>query len=117
MPTLTIAAMRTFLGQSISSLNQNKLNGMLAEIDFRNHLAQLGFVGRVSPGGWIVRRKGPNVFAHSTAALFPERVTAGLQYPANRNLPNPDHGLHTICATFHQSGIAGYYCAATIDNE
>jgi hypothetical protein len=114
MPTTSIAAMRDYLGRSIASLNENKLRGTLAEIDFRNHLAQLGFAGRVSPGGWIVRRKGPDVFAHSTAALFPEVVDPGQQYPANRVLPNPSHGLHTICATFHQSGIAGFYCAAAV---
>jgi hypothetical protein len=102
------------LGHSIAGLNENKLRGMLAEMDFRNYLAQLGFADRVSPGGWIVRRKGPDVFAHSTAALFPEIVDPAQQYAENRNLPNPTHGLHTICATFHQSGIAGYYCAATV---
>lgn len=105
------------MSRSITSLNQNKLNGTLAEIDFRDHLNGLGFQGRVSPGGWIVRRKGPNVFAHSTAALFPEVVVPGQQYLQNRALPQPSHGLHTICATFHQSGIAGFFCAATIGND
>jgi hypothetical protein len=114
MATISLSAMRAFLGRSIASLNENKLNGTLAEIDFRNHLIQLGFGGRVSPGGWIARRKGPNVFAHSTAALFPEVVDPANQYSLDRPLPNPSHGLHTICATFHQSGIAGYYCAATV---
>jgi hypothetical protein len=108
--------MRNFLSQSIASLNQNKLRGTLAEIDFRNHLAELGFQERVSPGGWIVRRKGPDVFAHTTAAIFPEIVIPELQYPHERELPEPSHGLHTICATFHQSGIAGFFCAATVDH-
>lgn len=107
--------MHSFLGRSIASLNENKLHGTLAEIDFRNYLTELGFAGRVSPGGWIARRKGPDVFGHSTAALFPEVVDPGAQYAANRELPHPSHGLHTICSTFHQSGIAGYYCAATLD--
>lgn len=114
MSTLSLTAMRNLLSQSIASLNQNKLNGTLAEIDFRDYLNGLGFQGRVSPGGWIARRKGPDVFAHSTAALFPEVVLPAQQYPATRVLPQPSHGLHTICATFHQSGIAGFFCAATI---
>jgi hypothetical protein len=62
-------------------LNQNKLNGTRAEIDFRDYINGLGFQGRVSPGGWIVRRKGPGVFAHSTAALFPEVVMEGAGIP------------------------------------
>jgi len=114
MATLGIASMRTFLSQSMASLNANKLNGTLAEIDFRNYLLQLGFRDRVSPGGWIVRRKGPLIFGHSTAALFPEIVVPGQEYAPGRALPNPSHGLHTICSTFHQSGIAGFYCAATV---
>src|SRR5579863_1799580 len=119
MPALSPTVMRSFLSQSIASLNQNKLRGTVAEIDFRDHLGQLGFQDRVSPGGWIVRRKGPDVFAHSTAALFPEIVDPAQQYPPSRELPNPAHGLHTICATFHQSGIAGFFCAATVakDND
>jgi hypothetical protein len=117
MSTLHLAGMRQYLSLSMSSLNQNKLRGTLAEIDFRRYLSQIGFADRVSPGGWIARRKGANVFGHSTVALFPEIITPATQYSVNRNLPNPLHGLHTICSTFHQSGIAGFYCAATIASE
>lgn len=115
MSHISSAAMRGFLSKSIASLNLNKLRGTVAEIDFRSHLTNLGFGGRISPGGWIVRRKGPDVFARSTAALFPEFIVPGEPYPSNRAMPNPSHGLHTICATFHQSGIAGFYCAATVE--
>lgn len=106
--------MRQYLSRSIASLNLNKLRGTLAEIDFRNHLQNIGFAGRVSPGGWIGRRKGENVFAHSTVAIFPEIVAPQTNYAPNRVLPNPSQGLHTICATLHQSGIASFYCAATV---
>ena len=111
MPKLSSAVMLSFLSQSV---NEGNLRGTLAEIDFREHLKGLGFQERVSPGGWIVRRKGPAIFGHSTAALFPEIVLATQQYPPCRELPNPTHGLHTICATFHQSGIACFFCAATV---
>lgn len=117
MSTLSLAAMREFLSRSIASRNRNKLRGTLAEIALREHLNHLGFEGRISSGGWIARRKGPDVFAHSTAALFPEFVSPGQQYPPDRVLPNPSHGLHTICATFHQSGIASFYCAATVEHD
>ena len=117
MPSLSLAAMRNFLSQSIASLNRNKLHGTLAEIAFRDHLRALGYHDRVSPGGWIARRKGPDIFAHSTAAIFPEVVLPAQRYPENRSLPSPSLGLHTICATFHQSGIASYFCAATMTGD
>jgi len=109
--------MRQYLSRSIASKNLNKLRGTLAEVHFRNYLHSIGFAGRVSPGGWIVRRKGVNVFAHSTAAIFPEIVDPAQDYGPERELPKPSQGLHTICATLHQSGIASFYCAATISEQ
>ncbi|HZW96110.1 MAG TPA: hypothetical protein VFF64_24405 [Candidatus Eremiobacteraceae bacterium] len=114
MPSIALPQMRQYLSRSIASLNLNKLRGTLAEVDFRDHLSSIGFAGRVSPGGWIARRKGENVFAHSTVAIFPEIVDPAQDYGPNRILPNPSQGLHTICATLHQSGIASFYSAATI---
>jgi hypothetical protein len=106
--------MRSFLERSITSLNLNKLRGLLAEVELRNYLDSLGFGDRVSPGGWIARCDGPGNFGHNTIVLFPEVVEAGRQYDQQRMFPQPSHGLHTICATFHQSGIAAYFCAATV---
>jgi hypothetical protein len=117
MAALTQESMQGYLSSSITSLNQNKLRGLLAEVDLRTYLADLGFAGRVSRGGWIVRTKGPNNFGQRTIALFPEIVAPGIDYSAARTLPAPDLGLHTICATFHQSGIASYYCAAVAEEE
>ena len=106
--------MRAYLSRSIASLNRNKLNGLLAEVDFRSHLAGLGFRDRVSRGGWIARRVGAGEFAHQTAVFFPETIQADRPYPDTRALPQADVGLHTICATFHQTGIFAYFCAAVI---
>ena len=116
MPSLSAAAIRAFLSQSIASLNQNKLRGTLAELALRDYLSNLGFQDRVSPGGWIARGTGRGILPRSTAALFPETVIPNQQYPTDRELPNPAHGLHTICSTFHQSGISGFYCAARIQH-
>jgi len=107
--------MRAYLSRSISSWNRNKLNGLLAEVDFRDHLGSLGFEERVSRGGWIARRVGVGEFAHQTAVFFPETIRAGIDYPSSRSLPQADVGLHTICATFHQTGIFAYFCAAIIE--
>ena len=118
MPQLSVGSMRDYLSRSISgNVNQNKLHGLLAEVLLRDHLAGLGFADRVSPGGWIARRDGPGEFGHHTAVFFPETILPNHDYPANRELPHPALGLHTICATFHQSGIASYFCAATAEND
>ena len=117
MSVLTESEMRAYLSLSIASLNQNKLNGLLAEVDFRDYLKSLGFGSRVSRGGWIARRVGAGEFAHQTAVFFPEIIDPALEYPSSRPLPQPDVGLHTICSTFHQTGIHAYFCAATIVND
>lgn len=114
MSTLSLETMRGLLGRSIASGNANKLRGMLAEIELRNYLSALGFSQRISPGGWIARCDGQNTFGHHTVVMFPEVIQPGIPYPMERNPPNPPHGLHTICSTFHQSGIRAYFCAPTI---
>jgi hypothetical protein len=110
---MALNPMRDFLSHSISSTNQNKLRGTVAEIDFRNHLALLGFGDRVSMGGWIARRKRNNAFGHTPVALFPEVVDPNNQYPVGRD-PAPPHGVHAVCNRLHQNGIQSYFCAATI---
>jgi len=118
MSSIGIPTMRAFLGTSIASMNQNKLNGLLAEVELRNYLGGIGYADRISPGGWIARKEGANEFGHHTAVFFPEVIRAGQQYPKDRTMPTPAHGLHTICATFHQTGISAYFCAATVgENE
>lgn len=117
MSSLSGASMRAFLSRSISSLNRNKLNGLLAEVDLRNYFQQIGFGERISPGGWIARKEGPGEFGHQTVVFFPETIVEENLFPSGRILPQPGHGLHTICATFHQTGIAAYYCAATVPHK
>jgi hypothetical protein len=117
MSTLSKDSMKRFLSRSISSMNRNKINGLLAEVDLRQHLAGLGFADRISPGGWIARKEGPGEFGHRTVVFFPEVITPDVDYPADRVFPAPAHGLHTICATFHQTGISAYFCAAAIQGQ
>lgn len=114
--SLTLSDMRAYLSRTLSSVNSNKIHGMLAEINFREHVSSLGFADRVSEGGWIVRcdTRGTFNFGQNTVVFFPETVNPQEFYPINRELPQPRQGLHTICATFHQIGIRSYFCAATI---
>lgn len=106
--------MRRFLSSSISSLNRNKINGMLAEIDLRNTLINLGFGGRISQGGWIMRNVGPGVFGHNTAVIFPQTIQPNTEYAVGRQLEEPPMALHTICSTMHQIGVHSFYCVPSI---
>lgn len=117
MSTLRAQDLRAYLSKSITSLNRNKLNGTLAEIDFRAYLNELGYSDRVSAGGWIARKTGEGEFGHDTVAFFPEHVLPNIEYSPNRCLPPPPNGLHTICSTFHQIGIKSYYCMPTVEEE
>jgi hypothetical protein len=114
MGCVTHESMRQFLSKSYSSVNENKLHGLLAEIDFRNYLRSIGFSDRVSVGGWIARCTGPGQFGKNVLVMFPETIQPNVEYSPDRLLPNPSHGLHTICATFHQIGIRSYYCSPII---
>lgn len=116
MSSISLPVMQNYLSRSLNSFNQNKLNGILAEIDFRNYLAGLGFQNRISPGGWIVRSEGPGQFGHRTMAIFPHTIEPGVNYLLNGRRPNlnPNFGLHTICSTFHQIGVHSYFCSPAI---
>ncbi len=114
MSSLNVGTMQNFLERSISSINQNKVNGMLAEIDLRNTLTHLGFGNNISQGGWIVRNVGNSVFAHHTSVLFPMTIQPNIEYSSGRILEDAPHGLHTICATMHQIGVHSFYCVPSI---
>ncbi len=114
MAQIDINTMRDYLSKSISSINQNKINGMLAEIDLRNTLLNLGFGGRISQGGWIMRSVGPGVFGHNTAVMFPQTIQPNTDYPVGRHLEEPALALHTICSTMHQIGVNSFYCVPSI---
>lgn len=119
MAYLSIDVMREYLSMSISSnntgqLNRNKLNGLLAEVDFRNYLNTLGFGDNISIGGWIARSVGQGNFGANTIVVFPEPLLHNVDYSQGRVFPNPSHGLHTICSTFHQIGIKSYYCVPSV---
>lgn len=117
MATLSIKSMREYLRKSISSLNDNKINGLKAEVELRLYLSSLGYNDRVSPGGWIAREDGPKQFGNHTAVFFPEPIDPKTDYGKGRNLPTPHTGLHTICSTFHQSGVAAFSCAAVVSRK
>jgi hypothetical protein len=105
--------MRSYLATSISSFNRNKLNGMLAEVEFRKHINALGFADRVSLGGWLARSARPDNFGEHTIAVFPEIL---LPSKPAATTPPPS-GLHSICFSFHQIGISAYYASPVIQNQ
>lgn len=115
MAKIDLDVMQDYLGKSISSINPNKVNGMIAEIDLRRKLNELGLGDRISQGGWIVRNVGQSVFGHHTAVLFPMTIELNRDYQSNRSLEDPPLGLHTICSTMHQIGVKSYYCVPKIN--
>lgn len=117
MSQLSIESMRHYLSKSISSLNRNKINGLLAEIELRKYLQTITDENRISPGGWIVRSVGPGIFGHHTAVLFPQTIIPAQNFELNRNYEEPPLGLHTICSTMHQIGIKSYYCIPAIKED
>ena len=114
MARFSINAMRDYLSKSISSINQNKINGMLSEIDLRQTLIDLGFGDRISQGGWIARNVGAGVFGHHSVVLFPQTITPEADFPRDATLGDPPMALHTICSTMHQIGVHSYFCVPTI---
>lgn len=117
MSKISLSTMQSFLSKSISSLNQNKVRGLLAEVHFREHLANLGFGDRVSLGGWITRSDGADKFGSKTIVFFPQTINPDTSYPIGRKYPHPSLGLHTICSTFHQLGIKSYSCVPSITKD
>lgn len=117
MPSLSLNSMRGYLRRSVSSFNQNKLRGLLAEVDFRQHLVSIGFAERVSVGGWIFRNNRGDDFGRRAIVAFPEIIQPEVIYDADRVMPTLPVGLHAIGTTFHQSGISAYFCSATINDD
>jgi len=106
--------MKDYLRGAISGEGPTEL---LPKIELHNKIGELGFGQCIGRGGLLARTAGENVFGNISVAFFPELVLPGVPYPAERQLPLPTLGLHTICSTFHQSGIASFYCAATVESE
>lgn len=106
--------MRAFLSRSISSVNDNKIHGIIAETEFRDYIAGLGYGAHISPGGWIIRSTSPVAFGARTAVLFPETVVPRKSYaPGARLAPVPPR-LHTIASVFYHIGVDAYYCQPSI---
>jgi hypothetical protein len=115
MAVLALADMQGYLSRSLSSVNQNKLNGLNAEIDFRRYVGSLGYAPNVSPGGWISRSVRVNGFGSSTLAIFPETIIPGTPYPASRIFPAPQHRLGAVANALHAIGIKPYYCCPVVN--
>lgn len=109
--------MKSYLSKSYSSVNSNKIHGILAEIDFRRYLDSLGFGNRVSVGGWIGRCTGATDFSKNVIVMFPQTIQPDVDYSESGVPSNLSFGLHTICSTFHQIGIHGYYCWPVISSD
>jgi hypothetical protein len=114
VPSISDISMKAYLH---ASRDPEKFAAHTPTAALIRRVTDLGFSNCVGRGGWMARTAGQGIFGHTTAAFFPETVQPGIPYPPERVLPQPTLGLHTICSTFHQSGIASFYCAATVESE
>jgi hypothetical protein len=114
MTGISLLSMRQYLKKCIHSVNQNKIHGLLAEIDLRNHLTSLGYGDRISAGGWILRSTGPGNFSKRNIALFPEFISPDIDYPEGRPFSQPSPGLYSICSVLHSIEIDSYFCSPVI---
>ena len=115
MAKLDINSMKTYLSSCTNSLNQNKIDEMLAEIELRTILINLGFSDRISQSGWITWKVSIGGFGHNTIIVFPQTIQSEIDYSVGRQLEDPPMPLHTICSTIHQIGVHSFYCVPSIE--
>jgi hypothetical protein len=92
-------------------------NTLSAKTDFESLLQELGLRKRLAPLALIAFREWNIGIGWQATLFFPETIKPAVDYSANRQLPNPDYGLHTICATFHQIGIHSYFCSPVVEQS
>jgi hypothetical protein len=107
---ITLSDMRSFLSRAYSSVNQNKINGIHAEVDFFNYLNGLGFAGRTSPGGWIMRPSRVPNFGAEAIAVFPEIVQVGGDYSPGRQPPQVPPSVEAAAYKLRDAHIKTYFC-------
>src|SRR5437870_10935690 len=78
---ISLKYMRESLSQAYRTVNENKLNGIRAELAFYRYVSSLGFADRLSPGGWIMRPKEVLNFGRDAVAVFPEEIDPDVDMP------------------------------------
>jgi len=114
MARISLDVMRAYLAdkQRKKALRENSVSVrtsfglLLNELELHRRFtssALVAFRGWIPENGW------------QATLFFPETIQPSVDYSRDRQLPNPDSGLHTICATFHQIGIHSYYCSPVVE--
>lgn len=116
MSKLSLGTMRRYL---IGRQNKNliKQGVISAKADFQFFLQKTGFQKRLTPSGLLTICGWNFESGWKLTLFFPETIKPNQDYSAERALPNPDYGLHTICATFHQIGIHSYFCSPVVEER
>jgi len=114
MASISLNEMRIYLSKSIRSLDKKLLSTLHARRKFSNYITELSANERFISGGWFVRSRTKGRFGQKSIILFPETVMPDDYYPPDHIFADPDHGFHTVCASFNQIGINCYFCSPTI---
>lgn len=116
MAKLSLDVMRVYRGgkQQKKSLSHNALS---VKADFELFLQKTGFQKRLTPSALLAFQGWNFKNGWQATLFFPETIKPSVDYSINRQLPSPDYGLHTICATFHQIGIHSYFCSPMVRQD
>lgn len=109
-------AMKAYLADS-QQRKPLKKSSLPAKFNLVVYLSELGFQKRFTSSALVAFRGWSSERGWHATLFFPEIIEPLKDYSSNRQPPNPDYGLHTICATFHQIGIQSYFCSPVIEES
>jgi hypothetical protein len=107
-------AMRRFLSQSLASFNENKLVGLLAEVELRAELSRLGLGDRLALGGWLARPRRRTGDDQHAVAMFPllrgtgESEKCALERASPYLLP---------ALQLHRAGMSAHLCVGLVPDD
>ncbi len=114
MAKISMIAMKRYLADRQQRKPLKKIS-LSVKSNLALYLSELGFLKRFTSSALVAFRGWNPEIGWQATLFFPETIEPSKDYSINRQLPNPDYGLHTICATFHQIGILSYFCSHVIE--
>lgn len=109
--TISLDVMKDYLR------NPSKQKYLSAINSFKIYLNGLGMKKRLISSPLMAIKGWDTKNGWQATLFFPETIKPFQDYSTERPLPNPDYGLHTICATFHQIGIHSYFCSPVVEES
>lgn len=115
MAKISMPAMKAYLADRQQRKPLKKIP-LSAKSNLVLYLSELGFQKRFTSSALVAFRGWTPESGWQATLFFPETIGPSKDYSIYQ-LPDPDYGLHTICATFHQIGIQSYFCSPIIEES